>query len=411
MERMGLVSRAETELERMISLDLLPADRSLPSEQKLARCFGVSRATLREALLRLSARGLVVQHPGRKTRALVLDEAVTLESLSVTLHTDGRTHPDRWRLLEGYFSLKREMTVELLATCCEQASEVDLRRLEDACFALREAARWSEDRGGWAREEFALLRLAARAADRPGHFLLIQSLERSFWGMAERVLPHMDSEATQAWALCAFDALAEKNAQSLRRELPPLLQACDGRLLDRLAPADQTADTRESCPTVDAPPCDELALPESAAAGLSGAAAPNLSDCLTGSGSAPPTGEPQPQAPSNELGSEPACPVLETDGPPGHPESGAADRQSPPVLPLGCAPGAAPLLMAGSRPPWPRPWPHPWRPGMMAWLGPCSPQLAHGNSAVGPPWIWPDNGWLTLNLGWKSSTGERRPDE
>ncbi len=106
MERMGLVSQVEAELERMLSLDTLPADRSLPSEQKLARHYGVSRGTVREALLRLSTRGLVVQHPGRRTRAVALDEAVSLESLSVALNGEGRAQPGRWRLLEGFFSLK-----------------------------------------------------------------------------------------------------------------------------------------------------------------------------------------------------------------------------------------------------------------------------------------------------------------
>src|SRR6185503_12762277 len=80
------------------------------------------------------------------------------------------------------------------------------------------------------------LRLAACAVDRPGHLLLIQSLERAFWAMAERVLPHLNSQAVQEWALCALYALGERNAQELRRELPPLLQACDERVLGGLAP-------------------------------------------------------------------------------------------------------------------------------------------------------------------------------
>jgi DNA-binding FadR family transcriptional regulator len=454
MERMGLVSRAEMELERMISLDLLPADRSLPSEQKLARCFGVSRATLREALLRLSARGLLVQHPGRKTRARVLDEAVTLESLSVALHAEPQTHPERWRLLEGFFALKREMTVELLALCCEQASEPDLRRLEEVCFALREAARWSEDSGSWAQHEFALLRLAAHAADRPGHFLLIQSLERSFWGMAGRVLPHMDAEAIQAWALCAFAALAEKDAQALRRELPALLRACDDRLLESLAPAGKAADTREAPPTVDAPPRDEPCVPEAAGGGLPDAAVPKLSDsrvarnsgsgadsawsagglstasrsdatepslarppfhicsaqpcCLTGSLPASPTGGPQSEAPSSEACPELACAALGLDGPPGREENGGGPGPVPPVPSLQCTPCAAPLLMAESRPPWPRPWVHPWRAGVTAWRAPCSVSQPDDGSGPGDsPWVWKDDGWLT----WKSSTCERRPDE
>jgi DNA-binding FadR family transcriptional regulator len=322
MERMGLVSQVETELERMISQQLLPADGSLPSEQKLARCFGVSRSTLREALRRLSARGLVVQHPGRKTRAVALDETVTLENLSVALHDKDKANPDRWRLLEGFFALKRDVTVELLAACCEGTEKADLERLEQACFALREAAHWDEEGRGWARQEFALLRLAAQVADRPGHLLLIHSLERTFWSMASWVQPLLNSEAVDEWALCAMYALGERNAQGLRQELPPLLQRCEARLRGSREPDGPEADACETPSTTPvepykgAEPAPEAAreeLPSAAANTLPvephedgepapepareeppGAAPPNLSGCRTGSAHAPPAGAPGP---------------------------------------------------------------------------------------------------------------------
>ncbi|MBN1208242.1 MAG: winged helix-turn-helix transcriptional regulator, partial [Myxococcaceae bacterium] len=75
MERLGLVFQVEQELERVISLGRLPEGGVLPSEHTLARRYGVSRSTVREALLRLCTRGLVVQHPGRNSRAVALDEA------------------------------------------------------------------------------------------------------------------------------------------------------------------------------------------------------------------------------------------------------------------------------------------------------------------------------------------------
>jgi hypothetical protein len=138
------------------------------------------------------------------------------------------------------------MTVELLAACCEGAEKADLERLEQACFALRETARWDEEGRGWARQEFALLRLAAQVADRPGHLLLIHSLERTFWSMASWVQPLLDSEAVDEWALCAMYALGEKDAQGLRRELPPLLKRCEARLLGSREPDGQDADTPEA---------------------------------------------------------------------------------------------------------------------------------------------------------------------
>ncbi|HYH98514.1 GntR family transcriptional regulator, partial [Hyalangium sp.] len=56
---MGLVAHVEQQLERVIALGLLPEQGLLPSENMLARKYGVSRATARQALQRLAARGLV----------------------------------------------------------------------------------------------------------------------------------------------------------------------------------------------------------------------------------------------------------------------------------------------------------------------------------------------------------------
>jgi DNA-binding FadR family transcriptional regulator len=290
MERTGLVAHIEQDLERVISLGRLPRNGLLPSEQVIARSYGVSRATAREVLLRLAVRGLVVQHPGRRSRALPLQEAVTLENLSVALHAEGPAHPERRRLLEGFFELRREMTVELLAACCEHASETDLNRLLDVCFQLEQKAPW-EEKGVRAKREFELLRLAALAANRPGHFLLIQTLERSFWGMAGRVLPHLDSEAVSRWAHCAFHALRERAAQALRRELPALLQVADERLCGPLAshreevntPVDVLSSKQSPESTSDSEPERER---------LPGAVRPDRSGCQTGSHEVQPAGAP-----------------------------------------------------------------------------------------------------------------------
>ncbi|HEX8706045.1 MAG TPA: winged helix-turn-helix domain-containing protein [Myxococcaceae bacterium] len=73
MERLGLVAQVEAELEKMLALGLLPPDGKMPSEHGLARCFKVSRGTVREALRSLSAKGLVEQYPGRRTRVVAWD--------------------------------------------------------------------------------------------------------------------------------------------------------------------------------------------------------------------------------------------------------------------------------------------------------------------------------------------------
>ncbi len=369
MERLGLVSQLERELERIISLGLLPEDGVLPSEQSLARRYAVSRSTAREALLRLSARGLVVQHPGRRARAVALDEALTLENLGLALHGEGSLSPERRLLLEGYLSLRREVTVELLSTCCEHASEADLDRLGQACFALEDAARWVQDRSRWVALEFELLRLAAAAASRPGHLLLIQSLERAFRAMAERVLPCMDSQSISQWARCAMDALAERQVQALRTHLSELLLARDERVLAALAPTHPAAVTPEASghreqtstrdQTTEAPdaetqalqarrPCEptgaarqsleaETSVSEPTGAEVSGASRANLYGCQTGSWEAAPS--PAPPVLASSIPDTCRAAMLSDVAAPGDPEVPAAQVPSAtdgwgPSLPL-----------------------------------------------------------------------------
>ncbi|RKG74140.1 FadR family transcriptional regulator [Corallococcus terminator] len=320
MERVGLVAQVEEQLEREMALGWLPASGQFGSEQTLACRYGVSRGTVREALRRLAARGLVVQHPGRKARAVALDTSLTLENLSLVLH-DENSPEGRW-LLEGFFCLKRQVMVELLADCCAKASEADLGQLADACFRLWDAARW-ESGERCAQWEFDLLQLAARVAARPGHLLLIQSLRRALRGSAARLLRLMGGESLRQWVGCAMEALRARDARALQHTLPALLKACDERALEQFVPTLQE-EVREARPCEDAhgpgrltpatedtvafggapgpqvqalpvaPASGALRVPaalgfnpgepgeESAGRDVSGSASGNLSDCRTG---------------------------------------------------------------------------------------------------------------------------------
>ncbi|WP_224243077.1 FadR/GntR family transcriptional regulator [Hyalangium gracile] len=361
MEHKGLVSRVSEQLERIIARGQLPKGGQLPSEQTLAKRYGVSRATIRGALQDLAARGLVVRHPGRRSRAATLDEALTLESLRLVLPAEGPEAEGRRRLLEGFFALKREVTVELLAACCEHGRARELTALEDGCFALADETRWNEERRAWVQREFELLRRAARAADRPGHMLLIQSLERSFWGIAEWVLPHLQPGAIDAWARCAMYALGERDAQSLRHQLPALLRAADEGLLDSLAPVRQE-------PT----PPEPSTLPSPEEVPVSGADCPNLSTCQTGSVQAPPE-EGATQAPPTQ-----ACPAsgcassVDAVGPAPVSEGHGAPNLS------GSGPPPSGLLSGSSNPP-----DLSNSPSDPAWRAPVLERMAEADSLAG----------------------------
>ncbi|WP_375744063.1 GntR family transcriptional regulator [Corallococcus interemptor] len=280
MERRGLVAYVEAQIERDIALGRLHPSGQFGSEAKLARRYEVCRGTIREALRRLAARGLVVQRPGRKTRAVALDESLTLENLGLALH-DARSPQARW-LLEGYFSLKRQVLVELLVDCCTRASDRDLDRLGSACFRLQDAARW-ESGATCAQAEFELLREAARVAERPGHVLLVQSLQRAFMGGAAKLLPLLGGAALREWASRAMAILHERDVRALQHELPVLMKACDELVLNAFSPAPQeTVYPEASCVREESlgahepatSQCDALEIRPSTEAGTAGLPTP-----------------------------------------------------------------------------------------------------------------------------------------
>ncbi|EAU67159.1 hypothetical protein [Stigmatella aurantiaca] len=270
MEGLGLVGRVEQDLERMMSQGLLP-------------------------------------------------------QVGVMLEGPGAAQPERRKLLEGFLALKRETAVELLAASCQQASARDLDTLAGLCFELAEEARWDDNPSRWAELEFALLRQAARAVDRPGQALLLQSLERADRGMARRLRPHLNGQATRQWALCAMHALAAKDAQLLRRELPALLQASDAHLLASLPPPQEPRESSRSPLCTDTSPSHPTPEQEAAPERLSEAKGPNLSACPTGSSQQTPPGGPPPEA----LSADPRTPLGEgapcMEVPPGH----EASRRAP----------------------------------------------------------------------------------
>ncbi|ADO69311.1 uncharacterized protein STAUR_1507 [Stigmatella aurantiaca DW4/3-1] len=236
---------------------------------------------------------------------------MTLENLAVVLEGPGAAQPERRRRLEGFLALQRETAEELLAASCQQASARDLDTLAGLCFELAEAARWDDTPGRWAQWEFERLRQAARAVDRPGQALLLQSLERAYRGLARRLMPYLNAQATHQWALCALHALAAKDAQGLRRQLPALLQASDAHLLAHLPPSQEPRGSSRLPLCTDTTPVHPTSEDEDAPARLSEAKSPNLSACPTGLSQRTPTGGPPPEAlaadPRTPLGDRAAC--------------------------------------------------------------------------------------------------------
>lgn len=117
------------ELRRMIGSEFAPGSR-LPSEKELADQFGVSRNTVREALLRLWDEGLVVRRWGVGTFVREADQPITQSMSSVIpVHDLVRASSQDVSLTEA--------TVELRSCPDDAASALSLEPASPAWFIER----------------------------------------------------------------------------------------------------------------------------------------------------------------------------------------------------------------------------------------------------------------------------------
>lgn len=93
--KLTLSQKIERKIEAAIRERKLPVGSKLPTERELCEAFGVSRTALREALRRLSARGLieVTKGSGMKVTGFKLDDAINTMNLYYDMQFDENVIP------------------------------------------------------------------------------------------------------------------------------------------------------------------------------------------------------------------------------------------------------------------------------------------------------------------------------
>lgn len=117
------------------------AEAFLPPERELAASLGVSRLTLRAAVARLEAEGLVRARQGDGVRVL---DVMQHAGLGVLAHLELSRRPE---LLRSFFELRRAVAVEAIAQACTRATRADLatlRRLAALQAEEKDQARYLE---------------------------------------------------------------------------------------------------------------------------------------------------------------------------------------------------------------------------------------------------------------------------
>ncbi len=237
-------SAADTATQRLRARILsgeLPGGAALPGERELSETLGVSRLTLRTALTRLEAEGLVRSSHGAATRVQDFRATGGLPLLAhlAQMKLEGGQIP--LALLRDVLELRRMVAVEVLGLAAERASRDELRGMRQHLTKMREA-----------RDPLSLMALDlafARRVVQAAHNLALELLFNTIEGLV-----HANPLARHAFlanadgALLVYEKVLElleqRDADRVRGVSRSLLVRLDRRTLDKLDPAGLMAAAR-----------------------------------------------------------------------------------------------------------------------------------------------------------------------
>lgn len=173
--RSSVVDAVSDRLRGEILAGRLAAGARLPSERELSLALGVNRLTLRAALARLEAIGLVETRHGSGTEVVSWRERAGLEALPMVMGSLDPGEPAWLELLTSLLEIRRILAAEAVALAAARHTEEDLAAMQ--AIAAEQASRM-HDAAEFARGDLAFQRALVRAARNIGFELILNSFAR-----------------------------------------------------------------------------------------------------------------------------------------------------------------------------------------------------------------------------------------
>jgi DNA-binding FadR family transcriptional regulator len=213
-------------LRRDILSGAFEAGAHLPPERSLAAGLGISRLTLRAALARLEAEGLVRARQGEGVRVLDLGANATL---GVLAHMDLSARPE---VVRSFLELRRAVAAEAVALGCERASKASI----DALEKMAEAQATEEDPERYARRDVEFARAVLEASGSFAALLLFNALAPVYAAHPELSQALVsDRERSLAGYAATVALLRAGDANQARTLVREALEAVDASALAALA--------------------------------------------------------------------------------------------------------------------------------------------------------------------------------
>jgi len=173
--RSSVVDAVSDRLRNEILAGRLAPGSRLPSERELSLALGVNRLTLRAALARLEAMGLVTTRHGSGTEVAAWRERAGLEALPMVMGSLDPDEPAWLELLTAMLEVRRVLATEAVALAAERHTEEDIAAMR--AIAKEQVTRLT-DVQAYARGDLDFQRVVIRAARNIGFELLLNSFAR-----------------------------------------------------------------------------------------------------------------------------------------------------------------------------------------------------------------------------------------
>lgn len=173
--RSSVVDAVSDRLRNEILAGRIAAGSRLPSERELSLALGVNRLTLRAALARLEAMGLVTTRHGSGTEVASWRENAGLEALGMVMGSLERGEPAWVELLTSLLEVRRILVAEAVALAAARHTDEDIATMQR--IAAEQAGRLG-DALAFARGDLAFQRAVLRAARNVGFELMLNSFAR-----------------------------------------------------------------------------------------------------------------------------------------------------------------------------------------------------------------------------------------
>jgi GntR family transcriptional repressor for pyruvate dehydrogenase complex len=202
-----------------------PPGAFLPPERELSATLGVSRLTLRAAVSRLEAEGLVRARQGSGVVVLDYRTEAGVELLTHLLAKGDIA------LLRPLLQLRRAIAVEAMAVACAQATDEDIARLSTLADELAQ----SEDLDRLAEGNLDFVRAVIRLADNLPMELLFNTVVRIFRARPELSAAMLaDPDAVRASFPFIVALIRSREADRARTLVRGALEAIDTATLAAL---------------------------------------------------------------------------------------------------------------------------------------------------------------------------------